>query len=275
LRPSISWFAWLAIAAAAAVGCAPIQRIDPEASLKRYQVAEGDFTQGNFRAALDGLLKAIALNPQNSDAHYLLGLLSLRQASETERMIETETCVAGGEAKLERQEIDEDFHKAEAAFRRAVEIKSDFSEAWNSLAVVQLHFQRWDDAVAATEKALANALYRQPWAALGNLGWAYFQKREYLRAAKELRTAVFSNPQFCVGRYRLAKVYYDQKSWDTAAEELEKVTSDKACPIQEAFLLAGLVALKRGERPRAAELFRRCSDLSPKSCLAQQCRIAE
>jgi Tfp pilus assembly protein PilF len=266
--------AWLVIGGIA-VGCGPSPRIDPEASEKRYLLAADLFEKKQLRPALEELQKALELNPQNPDAHYLLGLISLEQAADAEQMIERASCVVGEEAKLERREIDDQFHKAEEEFRKATQLKSDFSEAWNSLAVVASYFQRWDDAITASEKALSNALYRQPWAAQGNLGWAFFQKKEYARAAKELRTALFSNPQFCVGRYRLGKVYYEQKSYEQAMEELDKVTSDKACPIQEAFLLAGMAALKRSDREHAQAMFRRCVELAPKSCLARQCRIAE
>src|SRR5262245_1987367 len=183
------------------MSCATTQSINPDASDKHYQLGESYFGQRMYRPALEELMKAVELNPENADAHYLLGLLALQQASEEEAMMERQSCVSGDEAKLERRELDERFRKAEEEFRKAVALRPDSPEAWNSLAVTSLYFQRWDEAASASEKALANPIYRQPWAAQGNLGWAYFHKKEYLRAAKELRTALFSNPQFCVGRY--------------------------------------------------------------------------
>jgi len=258
-------------------GCASTasQRVNPEASEKHYLLGASYFEQRMFRPALEELLRSVQLNPENPEAHYLMGLLALQQASEAESMIERQACLAGDDAKLERREVDDHFRKAEAEFKRTVEIHPDSPEAWNSLAVTALHFQRWEDAISAADKALANPIYRQPWAAQGNLGWAYFQKHEVLKAAKELRTALFANPQFCVGRYRLAKVYFEQQNLEAAWEELERVTSDPACPIQEAFLLAGMTALRRSDRTRAGEIFRKCVALAPKSCVARQCRIAE
>ena len=259
-----------------ASGCLPTaQRVEPEASENRYRLGQDYFEKRMYRPALEELMKAIELNPQNADAHHLLGLLHLQEASDSESMIERVSCIGGDEGKLERQEVDDRFHKAEAEFQKAVAIKPDFSEAWNSVAVVAIYFRRWDEAITASERALSNALYRSPWAAQGNLGWAYFQKHEMLRAAKELRTALFANPSFCVGRYRLAKVYFEQQNLEEAAEQLAKVTSDQACPIQEAFLLAGMTAIRREDRPAARELFRRCVELGPKSCVAKQCQIAE
>ena len=257
-------------------GCASTKgRVNPEASEKHYQLGESYFGQRMYRPALEELLRAVELNPDNPDAHYLIGLLALQQASESEAMIEGQACVTGAEARLERREVDDHFRKAEEEFRTTLKLRPEAPEAWNSLAVTALHFERWDEAISASSKALANPVYRQPWAAQGNLGWAYFHKKEYLRASKELRQAVFSNPQFCVGRYRLARVFFEQQNFDAAAEELEKVTTDAACPIQEAYLLAGMTALRRGDRPGASQLFRRCIELAPKSCVSSQCRIAE
>src|SRR5579871_1362635 len=203
-----------------ASGCGEAQKVDPEASDKRFLLGADYFEKGMLRPATEELLQAVKLNPKNFEAQHLLGILALRQAADGEAMIEQQSCLPPADAALTRQEVDVRFREAESRFRQAVEIRPDFSEAWNSLAVVALHFRRYDEAIAAAEKALANAIYRQPWAAQGNLGWALYQKKEYLRATKELRTAVFGNPQFCVGRYRLARVYYDEKNLEGAQEEL-------------------------------------------------------
>jgi Tfp pilus assembly protein PilF len=138
-----------------------------------------------------------------------------------------------------------------------------------------MHFGRYDEAVHLEEKALSNIVYREPFAAQGNLGWAYLGKHDYARAAKALRQALFEQPKFCVGRYRLAKVYYEQKEWDRAAEELAPVLADKACPIQEAYYLAGMIALRRQDRAAAQPMFERCVSLAPKSCLASECKLAQ
>ena len=144
----------------------------------------------------------------------------------------------GESLALEKQDADAQFKKAEVELRKAIALKDDFSDARNNLAVVMIHFGRYEEAVQLEEKALANIVYREPYAAQGNLGQAYLEKHDYVRAAKALRQALFEQPKFCVGRYRLAKVYYEQQDWDHAAEEITQVVNDKACPIQEAYHLA-------------------------------------
>lgn len=258
-----------------AMSCATGSRAgNAEASDKRFQLGVDYFSKGMVSAALEELIKAVDLDPNNADAHNLLGLVWLRKGADAEDMATRSQCLKGEELVLEKQEMDGHFKKAAERFHEAVRLRPDFSEAYNNLAVVSTHFGKYDDAVGYAEKALSNVVYREPYAARGNLGLAYLNKQEYAKAAKELRQAIFDEPRFCVGRYRLAKVYYEQKDYERAGEEIDKVMGDKACPIQEAAYLAGLVALRRGDRQRAAMSFERCIQLAPKSCLAVECGIA-
>ena len=260
------------------VGCATAPRVDPEASEKHYLLAADYYSKGSTRPALQELFQAVELNPGNSEAHNLLGIVFLRQAADAEELIERLNCLKSEESKLERQEIEAKFKKAEEQFQLAVNYHPDFSGAWNNLAVVHLHFQHWDLAVTAATQALSNMVYAEPWAAQGNLAWAFYQKGNYLRATKELREALHANPHFCVGRYRLAKVYYAQGNLQGAVEELQQLTGDRTCPIQEAYLLLGQIDLRKGtseDRKQAAEALRHCVELAPQGCLAQQCRTAQ
>jgi len=269
-------FAYLLVCVAAySTGCGATARItDPAASDKQYLLAADYFAKNMVEPATEELLKALQLNPDNPDAHNLLGLISLRKASDVEELATRDQCLKGEELQLEKQEMDGHFKKAEEEFKKAVKLKPNFSDALNNLAVVVLHFGRYDEAIQLEQKALSNIVYREPYYAEGNLGLAYLSKNDFARAAKTLRQAIFEQPGFCVGRYRLAKVYYEEKEYDRAAEELDKVTGDKACPIQEAYLLAGMTALRRQDRQHATEMFQRCTRLAPKSCIAAECTLA-
>ena len=264
----------LALAALIVVagGCGPAHvRIDPEASDKRYLLAADYFNKGLVSPAMEELLKSVELNPDNADAHNLLGIVHLRKAVEGEELATRSQCLRGAELVLEKQAADKEFKKAEKEFQEAIRLRADFSEAHNNMAVVSQHFGRYDESLASSEKALTNITYREPWAANGNLGLAYTSKGDLARAAVALRKALFDQPKFCVGHYRLAQVYKQEGETERAKEELELVFAEKNCPIQEAYQLGGLIALKLGDRDRARELFQHCVDLAPKSCLARQC----
>lgn len=257
-------------------GCGPAAtRVDPDASQKHFLLGADYFNKGLVEPSLEELLKAVQLDPNNPDAHNLLGLVWLRKGAEAEELSTRNQCLKGESLALEKQDADAQFKKAEVELRKAIALKDDFSDARNNLAVVMIHFGRYEEAVQLEEKALANIVYREPYAAQGNLGQAYLEKHDYVRAAKALRQALFEQPKFCVGRYRLAKVYYEQQDWDHAAEEIAQVVNDKACPIQEAYHLAGMVALRRDERDKAQQMFARCVELAPKSCLAGECKLAQ
>ncbi len=259
-------------------GCPAQVRLDAEGSDKRYQLGVDYFGKGLVAPALEELLKAVELNPQNAEARNVLGLVFLRKAAEREELATRAECLKGEEAKLERDEIDGQFRKAEEQFKQAIDLRKDFSEAFNNQAVVEMHFGHNDEAVKLEERALSNIIYREPYAAHGNLGLAYLNrhsKHDLTLGAQALRQSLFEQPQFCVGRYRLAKIYYEQGEYAGAATELEKVTGDSACPIQEAYHLAGLVALRRPQPDRelANKMFAHCVALAPKSCLAQECKL--
>jgi type IV pilus assembly protein PilF len=253
-------------------GCAARIKKDTEQSQIRYQLAADYFRNRRVEPALDELQRALVLDPENADAYNLLGLISLQQGAEYVAQVETETCLKAGDEQSVRRDGSAKFHEAEQRLRRATELRPQFSEAWNNLAVAALHLQDYDLAVTAARNALKDVTYGEPEVARANLGWALFQKKDLPGAWKELHEAVARAPGFCVGRYRLAKVYVERTDYDRAAEELDAVVTGGHCPIQEAFLLAGMVDQRRKTPAKAREMFDRCAQLAPRSCLAVECK---
>jgi Tfp pilus assembly protein PilF len=247
---------------------------DIDASDKRYALGADYYGKGLVEPAMEELQKSLELNPNNADAHNLVGIIHLRKAEEIEELSTRNQCLRGEELSFEKQGEDAEFVKADKEFRAAIKERPDFSDAYNNLSVVAQHFGKYDEAIAAADKALANIIYREPWTAQANLGQAYLSKGDYVRAAAALRKAVFDQPKFCVGHYRLAQVYKQQGEFDRAREELEIIFADKGCTtIQEAYHLGGVVALKLNDRERARTLLQRCIELAPKACLARECSL--
>ncbi len=256
----------------AGLNCASRPKRDPDQSFKLFQVAVSSYEGNRLEAALGELEQALKADPENADAHNMLGIIALRQGAEYEAQIEAHSCVRGKDAELVREDANARFRTARGAFEKAAAAREDYAEAWNNLSVAALNLQDWDLALTAAQNALKVGTYSQPHIARGNLGWAYYQKRDLQRAWRELQDAVSRQPGFCVGRYRLAKVLVDRGQLDEADEHLAAVTADPRCPIQEAYLLAGMVAQRHNDSDRAAELFARCTALGAKSCIAAECR---
>ena len=222
------------------------------------------------------LIQAVQLDPENRDAHSLLGVIFFMEGVQKVNILDREQCLRGVAAEEQLREANKEFRRAEDYFRTTLALSEKESrvdsDVLNYLANVALHFKRYDEAVSLCKRALENILFTQRQTALGTLGWAYFLKGDRVSAARELRQSVFQEPRFCLGRYRLAKVYYEDKAYEKASEELRKVVEDKACPIQEAHELLGLTFLKLHEPEQARTQLEKCSDLNPRSCISEECR---
>ena len=261
------------IAVLSAPGCATRAKRDPDQSQVRYQLAVGYFENRRSEAAVEELQKAIEADPQNAEAYNLLGLVALKQAHDYGAQADTFSCLKGADAQSVRTEENLKLKEAERSFRKAVELRPNFPEAWNSISAVSLLLQAWDRAIEGALNALKDPTYDAPVFARANLGWAYFHKKDLQNAWKELHESVSRAPAFCVGRYRLAKVYLERGDVEQAVDAIGPVLADgKRCPIQEAFLLGGLLHQRRRDSEKARELFRTCADMSPRSCAAEECR---
>jgi type IV pilus assembly protein PilF len=262
----------LLAAALAGPTCAIAPKRDSDQSQIRYQLAVGYYRDRRVEAAVEELEKALKADADNADAYNMLGIIALRQGHDYLMQVETAACLRGPDAAVVREDALRKFREAEDRMRKAVALRPDFSNAWNNLSVAALQLHEWDQAIAAAQNALKDATYSEPEVARANLGWAHFQKKELLPAWKELHEAVARSPGFCVGRYRLAKVHMERGDIENAAEQADAIVANKQCPIQEAYLLAGLVHERRREREQARTLFERCANLAPRSCLAEECR---
>jgi type IV pilus assembly protein PilF len=262
---------WVVVVLGASA-CAATPRRDPEQSQIRYQLALTNYRDRRVEAAIEELEKALKEDPDNADAYNMLGIIALKQGADYLAQAEMAACLRGTDAVVVREDAQRKFREAEGNIRKAVGLRPEFSNAWNNLSVAALHLQDWDEAISAAQNALKDATYDTPELARSNLGWAHYQKKDLLPAWKELHEAVARAPGYCVGRYRLAKVHLERGEIDNAAEEADAVVANKKCPIQEAYLLAGLVHERRRERDQARALFDSCASLAPRSCLAEECR---
>ena len=269
VRGPVAAALWLGLGALWA--CASQPKGDPEQSFVRYQLGVQYFTDRRVEAAIEELRKALEADPENADAYNMLGIIALQQGYEYLVQAETSDCLKGHDGEVVRADATQKFREAEELLRKALALRPEFPSAWNNLSVAALHLQEWQSAADAAMAALKDSTYAEPEVARANLGWAYLHLGDKQRAWKALHEAVSRAPGFCVGRYRLAKVYFERGDLAQAASNVDAVVGDKRCPIQEAHLLAGLIH-QRDDRSRARQLFSSCAALAPRSCAAQECR---
>ncbi|HWB78845.1 MAG TPA: tetratricopeptide repeat protein [Nannocystaceae bacterium] len=243
---------------------------------KHYDVAVGSFHNGMFEDAKLQLERALAVDPKHADSYYLRGVLLLHEGKTLIDAIEGEQCLADDAAEQQRTRARELHRRAGEAFTAAAEHFDDGAagrgRAYNSLAVVDLHFAAPEKAITHARKALEQKFYSDRYSALANLGWAYYNAGDLVSATSELRQAVLLNPDYCVGRYRLAQVYLEAGLTEQAIEQAATVVENSRCPIQDAHRVLGAARLRAGLDDDAKIAFESCVAIAPRSCLAVECQ---
>ncbi|MFV8756078.1 tetratricopeptide repeat protein [Nannocystaceae bacterium ST9] len=277
-RPTL--FALSLALALALPACAGQDRRSPDerndAANKHYEIALGSAQNGSFDDAKKQIDLALQDWPDHGNSHYLLGLILLNEGRTILDFIELETCLTDESADQQRERADTLHREAHAAFGRAAaafgEREPGLGRAYNSMAVVSLYFHDHERAKEELQHALDAQFYNEKYSALANLGWAYYEQGDEVAAITELRQAVLMNPDYCVGRYRLAQVYLDAELTEQSLEEIERVIADDRCPIQDAHRIAGIAKMRLGFGADAGHSFESCLELAPRSCLAGACR---
>lgn len=162
---------------------------------------------------------------------------------------------------------------AKASFLKAVELQPDFSEAWNNLGVLLAEMGDVAGAKAAFEKALANPLYRTPYLAQANLGWATHLLGDDVRAELLLRSALASRPTYCMGHKQLAQVLEARRKPADADASWQEFA--RACPDEpEALLRLASLQVKESKLPEASRSLLRCIEKAGVRPIASDCRAA-
>ncbi len=151
---------------------------------------------------------------EEASVHYGLGVVHLNEGNIPEALKELTTAV-------EKYPDDATYHNALGLaffarelnsdaighFKRAVEIKRDFSDAHTNLSAVYIQEGMWDDAISEANEALANIFYNTPAFAYLNRGRGYYEKAEYEEAVVDFERAVKANANYALAYYNLGLSY--------------------------------------------------------------------
>lgn len=256
------------------VACGPFHDAhSPEKSSKRLDIAKDFFSKHQLEAAEHECDVAISLNPANEEAYLTRGLISVNRARDAKFTLEINDCLTGVDAEATRKDMDAALIKADGDFEKATKLKADYGEAWADRGLVHTLL---DDNEAA-QKYLETALglpqrLSDPALTRANLGWALFNQKKLVDAADQLHQTLQFEPKMCVANYRLARVYYARQEWDKAAELFQAVSQDTTCGSQEASYYLMKTRMQQGLNDDARAARDACLKLSPKSCVAAQCR---
>jgi type IV pilus assembly protein PilF len=226
------------------LGCGPTQK-DIESAQIHYELAINAMENAHDApSALHELQVALQLNPRMADAQNAMGLVL--------------------HLMLHRPE------QAVPHYLEAIKLDPKNSEIKNNLGACYLDLGRYAEASALFEQALQDVLYRTPFIAQGNLGWALYKSGDTRGAVEHLKIAVQLNPEYCQGYRSLGMIYSDTGQLADARRAFEAF--QKRCPqLPEGHYRLGLVLLKLDEQSKARGEFAACVKDQPNSDLGAEC----
>lgn len=227
-----------------AAGCRTVSAKEQELSKAHVNLAQQSLANGDPRAALAEVEKAVEADPENPEARNLYGLL-----------------------------LHLYFARYDAAvkqYEKAIELKPTYSEAKVNLGAALTTLDRCKEAIPYLEQARGDLLYREPYLAENNLGWCKYKLGDTEGALMHLRAALANNPDFCLGYRNLAEIAESQGRLDEALRLLERYST--TCPtVADADFRKGMVQLKRGATEEARASFVACTEKARGGELAEAC----
>ena len=238
---------WLGLAGGLLAACAtPAKQVAEEReALAHRRLGEAYLRDGNFQAARVELQKSIRLNPEDKEAHYLLGLVYDRGLGQLQAALE--------------------------AYQEALRLDPEYSEAHNALGGLYGKMGRWEDAIQAFQRALKNPLYREPAPAHFNLGLAYYHLKRYDEAMAAFADAIRVDPAYLDPRMWRGITLYEQGKDREAIDELGRVLrlNPRYPDAYRVYYYLGLAYLRLGQKADAEKAFRQTVELAPRSDLAR------
>ena len=225
-----SWLLGLAVFACVGLSAAA-QTGSPLIKEKQWEEARNYLAEGKAaeaKAVFEALLRRY---PQEADLHLFVGITLLRlrdpQAAESSVRkaiaidpdhVEARTLLAWIEA-----DIRGNFDAAIAEYKKVVQLRPDFPQAYNNLGVA---LKRKGELAQAAEN-FNEALERQPdfGAALSNRGWVFAEQNKWSDARRDFEQALKINPQDDGALYGLSQSLREARDYGAAQEVLGQLIS--------------------------------------------------
>jgi tetratricopeptide (TPR) repeat protein len=209
-----------------------------------YGLAANSYLDKNYQAALRELEGCFAANPNHAEAHHLAGLIYMGRLEYPDALLHME---------------------------RAVELEPRLLIARANLGALHIAMQSWDKALEVLTPLLKDPMYETPYLAENNVGWAYFNLKQYGEAERHLKRALFLNDQMCLAYNNLGIVLAAQDRDEEALDYFEAAIKRCGDYVEAYFRLGG--ALERmGRLEQAGQEFARCQKIGGDSFYGRRCK---
>lgn len=242
------------------IGCATTTTSstpDTERSVREFQLAASLRDEGQTASAIEHLRQSLELDPDNAEAHLLLGFIQMERGD-----------YASAQPHLERSIL-----LLEGQSRGG----STLAEARNIYGVCLIELKRYEDAISVLRASAADELNTAPHLAWGNLGLAQFGLGQYQETIESTMEAVRIQPRFCVGYFTMGRALTRMELWREAENALSQALgADPSCKdslqLQGAWRLRGEVRAHLGHHQDAVADLERCVEISPYSNDGRMCQ---
>lgn len=209
-----------------------------------YRLGEVHLMERNIADALKELTKAVELRPDNPHYRNALGYAYFMRGMNAEAL---------------------------KSFEKAVSLDPNLSDAHLNKSALYLSEGEWDRAITAAGKAAENIFYKSPELAYNNMGWAYYNKRDYRGAVEYYAKALQANPNFALAHYNMGLAYEKAERLKEAVEAY-RMAVNIAPNFQDAYFNLGMALAKHKDKAGAIKAFDRVIELAPESDKAQSAK---
>lgn len=167
--------------------------------------------------------------------------------------------------------VKHDSDKAILSAQKAVRIKSDYSDANNTLGRLLLNAGKYDEAEQYLKLAAHDSLYRESYKAWTSLGILNYKKSEYTLSKEYLNRAIQDAPEKgCIAYYYLGNIELKNKQLKEAISYFSKATRKFCVSFGDAELALGMAYEQDHQFQVARRVFLEVQKRYPNTPLAEQ-----
>jgi tetratricopeptide (TPR) repeat protein len=156
--------------------------------------------------------------------------------------------------------IKKEYDRAIESYKKAVEIKPDFHEAWYNMGNAYSDKKEYDGAIESYKKAVEiKPDFHEAWYNMGN---AYSAKKEYDRAIESYKKAVEIKPDYHKAWYNMGITYRAKKEYDRGIESYKKAVEIKP-DYHKAWNNMGIAYSDKKEYDRGIESYKKAVEIKP------------
>ncbi len=156
-------------------------------------------------------------------------------------------------------------------FKKSLDLSPSYAPGKNNLGSAYLLSGQWDEAITVFKELSTDLIYATPHFPLYNLGWAYYNKKEYDTAIDYYNQSLKVQHGFILALRGLGLVYKDTGKLDQALEYFHKA-AEKSPKFPQLYMDLGDIYTQMKKYDEAIEAYTDVSRIQPDSAISDQAK---